>query len=257
MTASAAVLVMNHHHAQFCCRRRPALRTATFAARPRGFTLIELLTVISIIALLATLGAGLAGVASRKAKESSIQAELGKLVTAIENYRADLNQYPPDNARNGVNVNPAVHPLFYELVGTYSTNNGNVYLTVDRSEQVTAAEIQSAFGRGGFVNSAVYPERPRAYLRDLRPRQIREIRLSGANDIELLAVPVDWPRKWLDQAPLRTVTTDPRLREINPWHYVSTRPTNNPASFDLWAIWATGRTVNGTNEYRFFGNWKD
>lgn len=233
--------------------RRPAGPTATASRRPRAaFTLIELLTVISIIALLATLGAGLAGVASRKAKESAIKGELAKLVTAIENYKSDLGQYPPDNARN---VNPAIHPLYYELVGTYSTNNGNVYLTTDRAERVTAAEIEAAFGLKGFINSAVYPEKPRSYLQDLKPRQRREIRLSGANDIELLAVPVDWPRKLLNLAPLSTVITDPKLREINPWHYVSTRPTNNTASFDLWAIWATGRVVDGTNELRFFGNW--
>lgn len=229
---------------------------ATAGCRPRAaFTLIELLTVISIIALLATLGAGLAGVASRKAKESAIKGELAKLVTAIENYKSDLGQYPPDNARNGRNVNPAVNPLYYELVGTYSTNNGNVYLTTDRAERVTAAEIEAAFGLKGFINSVVYPEKPRSYLQDLKPRQRREIRLSGANDIELLAVPVDWPRKLASLAPLSGAITDPRLREINPWHYVSTRPTNNPASFDLWAVWATGRTVDGTNELRFFGNW--
>lgn len=225
------------------------------AVRQAAFTLIELLTVIAIIALLATLGAGLAGVASRKAKESAIKGELAKLVTAIENYKSDLGQYPPDNARNGQNVNPAVSPLYYELVGAYSTNNGGVYLTTDRAEQLTASEIQSAFGLGGFINSAAYPQKPRSYLRDLSPRQRREIRLPNANDIELLAVPVDWPRKLQSLAPLRTVTTDPRLLEINPWHYVATRPTNNTASFDLWAVWATGRTVDGTNELRFFSNW--
>lgn len=238
-------------------QRRPAGPKATARRQPprAAFTLIELLTVISIIALLATLGAGLAGVASRKAKESAIKGELAKLVTAIENYKSDLGQYPPDNARNGRNANPAIHPLYYELVGTYSTNNGNVYLTTDRAERVTAAEIEAAFGLKGFINSAVYPEKPRSYLQDLKPRQRREIRLSGANDIELLAVPVDWPRKLPSLAPLSAVTTDPKLREINPWHYVSTRPTNNTASFDLWAIWATGRVVDGTNELRFFGNW--
>ena len=227
-------------------------------ARTRAFTLIELLTVISIIALLATLGAGLSGVASRKSKESTFRGERDKLITSIENYRADFNQYPPDNAKNGVNVNPAVNPLYYELTGTLSSNQGNLYITTDRSERVSAAEIKSAFnGAGGFVNSAVAPEKPRPYLRDLKARQRREIRLAGANDIELLAAPVDWPRKLLDLSPLRTVTTDARLREINPWHYVSTRPTNNPASFDLWGIWATGRVVDGTNEFRIFGNWKE
>jgi len=241
---------------------RTARRTAVAPGRARrtrteAFTLIELLTVISIIALLATLGAGLSGVASRKSKEAAFRSELDKLVTAIESYHADFNQYPPDNAKDGVNVNPAVNPLYYELVGTVSSNQGNLYLTVDRSERVTASEVKSAFnGAGGFVNSAVAPAKPRPYLRDLKARQRREIKLPGANDIEVLAAPVDWPRKWLDLSPLRSVTTDPRLREINPWHYVSTRPTNNPASFDLWGVWATGRVVDGTNELRVFGNWK-
>lgn len=227
-------------------------------APSRAFTLIELLTVISIIALLATLGAGLAGVASRKSKESALKSERDKLVTAIENYRADFNQYPPDNSRNGTNVSAAVNPLYYELAGTISSNQGSLYITEDRSERLTATEIKSAFnGAGGFVNSVVPPAKPRPYLRDLKARQRREIRLPGANDIELLAAPVDWPRKLLNLSPLRGFTTDPRLREINPWHYVSTRPTNNRASFDLWAIWATGRTVDGTNELRVFGNWKE
>ena len=239
--------------------RRLAVEAAQGESTRMGaFTLIELLTVISIIALLATLGAGLSGVASRKSKEAAFRGERDKLVTSIESYKADFNQYPPDNARNGVNVNPAVNPLYYELTGTLSSNQGNLYITTDRSERVSAAEIKSAFnGAGGFVNSAVAPEKPKIYLRDLKARQRREIRLAGANDIELLAAPVDWPRKLLDLSPLRTVTTDARLREINPWHYVSTRPTNNPASFDLWAIWATGRVVDGTNELRVFGNWKE
>lgn len=236
-------------------RRCLRSRTPGFGVQRAAFTLIELLTVISIIAILATLGAGLAGVASRKAKESAIKSELASLTTAIENYKADLGQYPPDNARDGRNANPAVHPLYYELVGTSSTNDGNVYLTTDHAERITATEIKNAFGLGGFINAAVYPQKPRSYLRDLKPRQRREIRLPGANDVELLAVAVDWPRKLLDQSPLRTVTTDTRLREINPWHYVATEPTNNPTSFDLWAIWATGRVVDGTNELRFFGNW--
>lgn len=223
----------------------------------RGFTLIELLTVISIIALLATLGAGLSGVVSRRSKESTFRSERDKLVTAIENYRADFNQYPPDNARNGVNVNPAVNPLYYELAGMVSSGQGASYSTVDRGENLTAAEIKAAFnGAGGFVNATPAPEKPRPYLRDLKPKQRREIQVAGARDIELLAAPVDWPRKLGDISPLRTVTTDARLREINPWHYVSTKPTNNTTTFDLWGIWATGRVVDGTNELRFFSNWK-
>src|SRR4051794_19013634 len=62
-----------------------------------GFTLIELLVVISIIGILAGLVLGLAGLATRKSRESRIRTELTKLVTDIENYKAALGLYPPDH----------------------------------------------------------------------------------------------------------------------------------------------------------------
>lgn len=237
---------------------------------PRGFTLIELLTVISIIALLAAIGATVAGLAVRKGREASIRAERDKLVTAIENYKAELGQYPPDNSRVNPstrlreNAHPSIHALYYELVGTVAGDQGRVYVTADNDERLTAAEIAAAFsGAGGFVNSVVAPDKPRSFLRDLKPRQRQEIRLAGANDIELLAVSAqDWPVKRPEQvqgAPLAFggKISDTKLLRVNPWHYVSTRPTNNPATFDLFALWPSGRVVNGTNEYRIFGNWKE
>lgn len=234
-------------------------KAGVHGSRPGGgFTLIELLTVISIIALLAAIGASMAGVAGRKATESKLRSERDKLVTAIESYHADFNQYPPDNAQNGVNVNPVIHQLYYELTGTVSTNQGRVYLSGDAGERLTETAIKTAFhGAGGFVNAAAYPEKPKNYLRGLKPTQVKDIDLPGGTEVELLVAPAPWPRKWQNLAPLRGLSTDWRVLEINPWNYVSTKPTNNPASFDLWAVWATGRVVNGTNEYRFFGNWKE
>ena len=227
-----------------------------------GFTLIELLTVISIIALLATIGAALSGVAIRKARESRVRAEEGKLVTGIEAYRADLNQYPPDNARNGVNVDPAVHQLYYELVGSLSSRQGSSYTTADSMEQLTATAIAAAFsGAGGFVNSAVAPDKPKSYVADLDQRQHRRVRLTSGTEIELLTVSgLDWPTKnavQTSRAPLAGRVADAKQLFINPWHYVSTKPTNNPGSFDLWALLPSGRVVNNTNEYRILGNWKE
>ncbi len=240
------------------CRPGPGRGARRWRCPTGGFTLIELLTVISIIALLAAIGAGMAGVASRKATESRLSSERDKLVTAIESYHADFNQYPPDNAQGGVNVNPTINPLYYELTGTISTNEGRVYLSGDGGERLTETTLKAAFhGAGGFVNAAAYPEKPKNYLRDLKPSQMHDIALPGGAEIELLVAPAPWPRKWQAQAPLRGLSTDWRVLQINPWNYVSTKPTKNPASFDLWAVWATGRTVNGTNEYRYFGNWKE
>lgn len=240
---------------------RPRLRTRA-QARAAGFTLIELLTVISIIALLATIGAALSGVAIRKARESRMRAEQGKLVTGIESYKAELGQYPPDNARNGVNQDPAINPLYYELVGTVSLDQGRLYRSPDTTEQVTAVAIGNAFGgAGGFVNSAVSPAKPRPFLAGLDQRQHRRVRLSSGVEIELLTVSSqDWPTKnsvQTGQAPLAGRVSDAKMLSINPWQYVSTRPTNNSGTFDLWALLPSGKVINGTNEYRILGNWKE
>ena len=84
-----------------------------------AFTLIELLVVIAIIGVLASLTVGLSSVASRKSKESRVRGELDKLATAIDNYKAALGTYPPDNPGK-----PWLNQLFYELSGTIYTNKG-------------------------------------------------------------------------------------------------------------------------------------
>ncbi|HNQ87466.1 MAG TPA: type II secretion system protein [Verrucomicrobiota bacterium] len=219
-----------------------------------GFTLIEVLTVISVIGLLAAVGAGLAGVANRKAKEAAVTSELNKLVTAIEAYRVDFNQYPPDNALNGVNSDPVLNPLYYELIGTVSSNQGRLYHTSDREETLRTESIQQAFKVQGFVNSAVPPDRAKNYLPNLKGTQRAEVSLGGtATDIELLTVPVAWPAKYATTAPMasRLPTTAPlQQRLVNPWQYVSTRPTNNATSFDLWAEFMIGK------ERKLIGNWR-
>ncbi len=69
---------------------------ARCARRRHGFTLIEMLIVIVVIAILALiviprlLGAG------RKARESSLRADLRQLRTSIQHFEADTGAYPPD-----------------------------------------------------------------------------------------------------------------------------------------------------------------
>lgn len=224
----------------------------------RGFSLIELLTVISIIGVLAAIGVGLATVAGRKSKEAAIRAERDRLVTAIERYRFDFNQYPPDNARNGLNVSPVVHPLYYELVGTISSQQGMYYQTTDREERLSAAEINQAFNRKGFMNSAEAPQEPKNYLEGLKARQRQEVSVAGVRDVELLAVPVEWPVNQAvngvslkESAPLKGLVSDERLLRVNPWQYVSTRPVHNQNSFDLWAEVVIGK------QRKIIGNWKE
>jgi prepilin-type N-terminal cleavage/methylation domain-containing protein len=230
-----------------------------------AFTLLELLTVISIIGVLAAIGAGLSGVANRRMKESTIKVQRDQLVTAIEGYKADLNQYPPDNAINGRNVNPVVHQLYYELDGMVSSNHGAIYRTSDGAETLTAPAIRQAFNQEGLVNAVEPGQRPKSYLRELKNSQLAGFNLgTAAQDIKLLVVPTRWPRKYSALAPLTgrlpgTIPIDKRM--TIPWCYVSTQPTNNPAGFDLWVTWNVKFRVRKDNsvETNLFtiGNWKD
>lgn len=72
----------------------------------KGYTIIELLVVISFIAIL--FGILLTIVNSsqsrRRAEESVKQANLSKVVEAVENYRMAEGSYPPDTGNDG---NPA------------------------------------------------------------------------------------------------------------------------------------------------------
>lgn len=238
-------------------RAEPASPRELGRASWGGFTLIELLTVISIIAILAAIGAGLTGVAMRKSKESATRAELAKLTTAIESYRHDFNQYPPDNVvrtQSGSYVNAAVNPLYYELRGTVSLNQGRAYRLPDHEEQLPASVVRQVFNRSGFLNSVEAPETPKSYLSEVKSRQLAEVELAGVGHVDLLAAPVEWPVNQpalRDRAPLRGLVSDLGQLRINPWHYVATSPTNNLNTFDLWAeIWL-GR------EFKTIANWNN
>jgi hypothetical protein len=74
-----------------------------------------------------------------------------------------------------------------------------------------------------------------------------EMQLSGnTNRTEAFAATLVDLRKGDPQAPFPTP-----YHTVNPWRYVSTNPTNNPNSFDLWAEVPLGR------EIKIIGNWKE
>ncbi len=230
-------------------------RAARMSVRPKlAFTLIELLTVIAIMGLLAGLIVGGAGLAKTKSTESRIRGEMEKLVTAIDDFKAHHGFYPPDNvvSRNPyIIVNPVTNQLFYELVGTIYFTSDNEFQTVKKDEIVRVNTIQRFFNTDGFVNAvkstgnqAQDAKKLKNFLGALKPSQFAEV-ASGADDLEVLKVPVDWPRGWpTEQHPV------PSKPGLNPWRYVSTNPTNNPGSFDLWAEFVIG------NEVKVICNWR-
>ncbi len=210
----------------------------------RGFTLIELLVVITIIGLLAGLIVGGAGIAFSKENRARAEAERDALVLAIQSYHNDKGYYPPDNTNN-----PAQPPLFYELTGTVQNNIGGVpsFLSIGTQETLAAARVQSIFDIGGFNNSSADPTQP---ARNFLPSAAKSGRtaqfyISGNSGptYTLFGLGVKGP----SDALLNDITG----RRVNPWHYVSTNPTNSP-DYDLWmdVVWGgkTNRVSNWSKE---------
>jgi len=202
---------------------------------PRGFTLIELLVVISVMAILAALIFPVTRAVSRNKVRSRTRTEMEQIVTAIEIYKAKRGYYPPDNVVNPLTkaVNPFTNQLYYELVGTTLSNG--VYRTSDGRSQIAASTISSAFGPGsevsGFVNSSTGDggEEGSTVVNCLKSGlQGGQVADLGTTGIKALVGSVPLP---------------PNLAGVYPgsaaggycaWRYISSNPTNNPNSYDLW-----------------------
>ncbi len=209
-----------------------------------AFTLIEMLTVIAVIGLLAALVAGLSHLSGTKSRQGRIKGELSQLVTAIENYQADFGHYPPDHllqqqAPTAPLVDSVTNQLYYELSGVIVDNAKRQFSAGGGAETITSDTVRRFFNTDGFVNARTDPKAlPKAYF---QPRATQHAQISTSPAVEVLVVPVKWPLNRTDQPT--------GVKEVNPWHYVSTRPTNNVSSFDLWAEWVEGKDV------RILSNW--
>jgi prepilin-type N-terminal cleavage/methylation domain-containing protein len=195
---------------------------------PHAFTLIELLVVIAVIAILASMIFPVTGAMKKRATRVRAQAELAQVEAAIERYKAKHGFYPPDHPGN-----PVINQLYFELLGTTNWGAGvnKWYQTLDGSAQTNYVGLTNTFGPNveGVVNSSMAgggDDGPvaTAFLTGLKPTQVGEL-LPG---VKLLACSVPWP---YDPATPDYPTTKSGL---NPWRYVSSSPTNNPASYDLW-----------------------
>ena len=83
-----------------------------------AFTLVELLTVIAVIGVIAALIFPVAGTVKRQTILHNAQAQMAQLETALERYKSVYGFYPPARP-NG----PLTNQLYYELEGTFLTNN--------------------------------------------------------------------------------------------------------------------------------------
>jgi prepilin-type N-terminal cleavage/methylation domain-containing protein len=220
----------------------PLSRHSPLATRhSRAFTLIELLVVISIMGVLAALLFPVVGAVKKRQYINNTQAEMAKLETAIDRYKAAYGFYPPSPTTPptmGIQSS-YVNQLYYELVGTTYTNN--LYTTLDGSAQIQASDVPTAFsGVGGFVNCS----KPgggedasvaRNFLPDLKPNQVW-LRYTNANvGVNLLIGSVGGPDA--QYQPLGQP-------DLNPWRYNSSNPTNNPGSYELYIQLVIGKQTN-------------
>lgn len=202
----------------------------------QGFTLVEMLVVISIIGLLAAMVVGLAGGAAKTSRMTRVKADLNNLVSAIDRFHTKFGSYPPDNARvvvNGGQTNYLAAPnqLFYELVGSVhrlnpSTQKSEFYVS-QLGLTSSQADIKTWFGVDGFVNAADNASEVENFLTNFKTNDVSLIPMTGRTPLVGLRVPVK----------------NPGTNE-NFWYYRSTNPTNNPASYDLWAVVVIGKNTN-------------
>jgi prepilin-type N-terminal cleavage/methylation domain-containing protein len=200
----------------------------------QGFTLIELLLVVAIIGVLTALLVSAMNNTQFPAKTGVAKAELARMESAIGDYRIKLGFYPPDNPND-----PGINPLYFELLGT--TNNGITYVTLDASGQISNSngDINSRFNRQGFANSSTKAHStdesgaPIPFLNQLRPKQVGQIDPSQPL-VKILVCSIEWPDA--NGAPIPGTL-------LNPWRYVSSHPTNNPGSYDLWVDLAIGNKI--------------
>ena len=209
---------------------RRAARTVR-TVRGAGFTLIELLVVISVMAILAGFTVSVLGGVERQKKIGVATAELHQIESALDAYKAQYGTYPPSNTNAAVNgVSAALYSqLYYELNGVFPTNNQGTlyYVTLDNSAWIRAADVQTIFGVGGFVNcwkgSGDEASPSKNFLAGLRPNELASVAAGGAYFTNLVTT-VRGPDSRYE--PLG-------VADVNPFRY-QFPGTNNVNSYDLW-----------------------
>jgi len=200
-----------------------------------AFTLIELLVVIAIMATLAALLLPVVGAVKKHQYIYNTQAEMAKLETAIDRYKAAYGFYPPDShlapLPNPLIPNSLVNQLYYELVGTVYTNTTPpAYTTLDGISSLKDSDVKNAFNVGGFMNCTKPngdegASAAKNFLPDLKPNQVWPGYTNNTTvGVNLLITAVGGPD---------TTYRPMGLQDLNPWRYVCPG-TNNPGSYDLW-----------------------
>lgn len=202
--------------------------------RSTAFTLVELLVVIAIIGVLAALIIPTISKINAMRAISRTKTELKEVESWIVAYKAKRGYFPPDNPDNEI-----TNQLFYELSGTIYTNDA--YTTLDGSVNVTQAQLVAGFGPAvsGLANTTKGAKdegmAAQKFISEIKPDQITEL----GPGLKILVGTIGWDKD------LPSPTYEPG---VNPFRYLSSRPTHNPNSFDLWIdIRVQGKTKRISN----------
>jgi hypothetical protein len=216
----------------------------------RRLTARETAMVIVALAMVAGLGYGGYEFVSAKVLEAQVKAALprvcvevreqrGKLVSAIEAYKAHFGVYPPDHvlSRQPLVVDPVTNTLFYELVGVIY-NPTNKMFQAGGMEAAEEKYVKEFFQVEGFKNCGENPDKVTRFLK-IDPVPARQLH----DDPDVFAVGFQVAYEGIPPEVMWEFNA-------SPWRYVSSAPTNNPSKFDLW--------IDLKTRYQkvVIGNWK-
>ncbi len=204
--------------------------------RQQGFTLVEMLVVIAIIAILAAMLFPVFGNMQKNKAKKGAQAQLSQLDTLIQDYYSRYNSYPLDNPDRLQPNHTAIHPLYYELMGTTFNTALGRYETL--TENITESNVRTYFNQDGLRNVTHDPNNPQAvkakqFFTSVNADMYRSLDTGATGpDVKLLRFPI----KDVEANMLK----DTAGNYFNPWRYISTNPTNNQGRYDLWLEFEVG-----------------
>jgi len=103
------------------------------------------------------------------------------------------------------------------------------FQTIRAQTTISQSDVKTWFSRDGFVNASADQSEVRSFYPDLRVGAYKPI--SATPEVQVLVAPVEGP-------PLAGIPNN-----VNPWRYVSSTPTNNPTSYDLWVDIKVGKQI--------------
>ena len=108
--------------------------------------------------------------------------------------------------------------------------------TYDANETISSNLYYQYFGSGGIVNSSADTNDIKNFIPRINAAEIQNINTAGS-PVWGFATPAKGPATGL---PLSSITSQP----VNTIRYVSSNPTNNPNSYDLWVDVLIGGKTN-------------